>query len=976
MTELIQRIYENNMKEGVVPNTSEWLEKRKKLLSGSKIGAILGKSKFTSKRQVFLNMISKDTSTPSSSSSSSKIMQHGIDTENLVDFIYCEKTQSETKPMNLMIHREYPFIGATPDRINIGKGRLVEYKSVVNREIDTETIPEEYSIQCQIQMEVTDMEMCDFVEAKLIRVNEYEAKQYAENVGGIKEWINFTNSPTPTCNVKIFKDLYYNLQNNAVYVLERFVVHPTLIRDREWFKSVLPELKDFYDKVTQVSCDYIENGEDEIEIIDDTPSNSSSVSATGIVGSVFNTLTFGVFKRTKVTTTYEDACVVEENQESFIKENNEEENQNENEKKLRIMQALNIEYDYENDFMDIVEIRNVFNDDPFLSWCKFLQSHSLIKDGVTQSSSSTFLSIFKNKEKQYHQLIERLISSKAQENNFTLKLIRPPHLLTDDVFKQTSQAIFNDNVDIIINPYFVNHTTKRYGTCSALMKVKVFSKLLSRVPVALTVLNQDKYIPVSFKYASLSLKTNHFIYNNGSIPYYKAHLSLICDFLNDLKVDALGMGVIIARKYKMGDNTWNGWFDMVGLCDFKSPTTTTTAISTSESKRKRKAVDVDVETAAGLDFDIISKAKNCFEVLKDISVSGMKWYHYYKHSPSLLLVNDTIDLEEGVPLPLYYHPNMSNTQDAPFKILKQAFAEYLGEMTMVSHITPQHRIEGVSLFTPSFDLPTITQNMGPVITKYVSAILSAQRSSNGVVGKANAFPKEIKTDSVLPFIFDIEIINSLLMENFESSPTSSEEERIVCVSLIPVVTSFPLWKSSTVQTFTIESESIESEVKLIKDVYAFIRKECEHRNKTIDDAVLVHWGSLDASTFQNRLDAHTENENIKDNEYKKMLETHRFNFLDLLPIIKNNSKPIGVKGCFTYNLSDLANALYEQRKIEKTWMDEEECKFENGLEASSVALCYLKNSTDDRWKGRFENVKKYNANDVWMLREVFKFFYN
>jgi hypothetical protein len=430
------------------------------------------------------------------------------------------------------------------------------------------------------------------------------------------------------------------------------------------------------------------------------------------------------------------------------------------------------------------------------------------------------------------------------------------------------------------------------------------------------------------------------------------------------------MGVLIARKYKMGDNTWNGWFDMVGLCDFKASTTTTT----TDSKRKRKVEDV--ETAAGADFDVVSKARNCFDVLKDISLNGMKWYHFYKHSPALLLVNDVIDLEEGVHLPLYYHPNMSNTQDAPFKILKQAFAEYLGEMTMVSYLTPQHRIDGVSLFNPSFDLPLITRNMGPVITKYVSAILSAQRSSEGVVGKANKYPKEMVDGDVLPFIFDVEIINSLLMEDFESiSPTtSSENECIFCVSISPVFPSLPLLKNVNVQTFTMDSKNIESEIKLIKDIYTFIQKECEHRDKTINNAVLVHWGSLDASTFQNRLDAHFDNPNIKDIEYKKMLETHRFSFFDLLPVIKNNSKPVGVKGCFTYNLSDLANALYEQRKIEKTWSDEEECKFENGLEASSVALCYLNNPKDERWQTRFEDVKKYNVNDVLMLREVFKFF--
>jgi len=72
-------------------------------------------------------------------------------------------------------HPKYPFIGASPDGINIDKnnkryGRMLEIKNVVSREING--IPKmEYWIQMQLQMETCDLNECDFLETKFIEYN-------------------------------------------------------------------------------------------------------------------------------------------------------------------------------------------------------------------------------------------------------------------------------------------------------------------------------------------------------------------------------------------------------------------------------------------------------------------------------------------------------------------------------------------------------------------------------------------------------------------------------------------------------------------------------------------------------------------------------------------------------------------------------------------------------------------------------------
>ncbi len=74
-------------------------------------------------------------------------------------------------------HEKYTFLGASPDGINVDKkteryGRMLEIKNIVNRVING--IPKkEYWIQMQLQMEVCDLDECDFLETKFIEYPDY-----------------------------------------------------------------------------------------------------------------------------------------------------------------------------------------------------------------------------------------------------------------------------------------------------------------------------------------------------------------------------------------------------------------------------------------------------------------------------------------------------------------------------------------------------------------------------------------------------------------------------------------------------------------------------------------------------------------------------------------------------------------------------------------------------------------------------------
>ena len=102
-------------------------------------------------------------------------MHCGVKYEPVTVQIYEQIYRTTIGEFGCIPHPKYPYIGASPDGINIDPsnpryGRMLEIKNIVNRDI-TGIPKEEYWIQTQIQMETCDLDECDFVET---RIKEYE----------------------------------------------------------------------------------------------------------------------------------------------------------------------------------------------------------------------------------------------------------------------------------------------------------------------------------------------------------------------------------------------------------------------------------------------------------------------------------------------------------------------------------------------------------------------------------------------------------------------------------------------------------------------------------------------------------------------------------------------------------------------------------------------------------------------------------
>lgn len=90
--------------------------------------------------------------------------------EPLTVMIYERDYNTTVEDFGCIQHEQYSFLGASPDGIIVDKtsgrfGRMLEIKNVVSREI-TGIPKKEYWTQMQLQMEVCDLDDCDFLETK------------------------------------------------------------------------------------------------------------------------------------------------------------------------------------------------------------------------------------------------------------------------------------------------------------------------------------------------------------------------------------------------------------------------------------------------------------------------------------------------------------------------------------------------------------------------------------------------------------------------------------------------------------------------------------------------------------------------------------------------------------------------------------------------------------------------------------------
>lgn len=196
--------------------------------------------------------------------------------EPLSVLIYEHKYKTTVEDFGCIQHPTYKFIGASPDGINVDKngdryGRMLEIKNVVSRDING--IPKkEYWVQMQLQMEVCDLDECDFLETKFTEYDGYYAYEndVSEKMKGIIIYFHtkdgkpfyvykpltivedkdVTKWEEDTITLYQSKEYKYTYMKFIYWKLEVFSC-VLVLRNKEWFKNNIPQLEKVWKIIEQ-----------------------------------------------------------------------------------------------------------------------------------------------------------------------------------------------------------------------------------------------------------------------------------------------------------------------------------------------------------------------------------------------------------------------------------------------------------------------------------------------------------------------------------------------------------------------------------------------------------------------------------------------------------------------------------------------------------------------------------------------------
>jgi len=235
--------------------TQEWYDFRHNHITASNAWKALGTN--ASRNQLIYEKCQTPNRDKFKSSLVETPMSWGNKYEYLTTCIYESKNQTKIDSFGCIAHKDYPFLAASPDGIVSGEinfGRMIEIKNVVSREI-TGIPKKDYYIQMQLQMEVCDLEECDFVETKFTEYDtetEFKADTSIHQKGVILVFVNDSNEfvyqymPLDVMDYdawideslsKIdpqltwFKNVYWKLDVYSCVLVKR---------QREWFKAAVP----------------------------------------------------------------------------------------------------------------------------------------------------------------------------------------------------------------------------------------------------------------------------------------------------------------------------------------------------------------------------------------------------------------------------------------------------------------------------------------------------------------------------------------------------------------------------------------------------------------------------------------------------------------------------------------------------------------------------------------------------------------
>jgi hypothetical protein len=178
ITDINVQIDKIKYKSQTVQKTEEWYIARHNMITASNLYKIFD-SVCVQNELIYekCKPFGKNNSMYNQTTNPTSSLNWGNKYEPISIMLYEDIFSTKIDSVGCIPHDTYNFIGASPDGINTDPssdryGRLLEIKNVKSREIDG-VVSKPYWVQTQIQMEVCNLNECDFLETKFIEYENY-----------------------------------------------------------------------------------------------------------------------------------------------------------------------------------------------------------------------------------------------------------------------------------------------------------------------------------------------------------------------------------------------------------------------------------------------------------------------------------------------------------------------------------------------------------------------------------------------------------------------------------------------------------------------------------------------------------------------------------------------------------------------------------------------------------------------------------
>jgi putative phage-type endonuclease len=255
-----------------VQKSPEWYAFRDTMITASDFGSILGDNPYSKSDTILLRKCGEPAYFPSKAL---EAMNFGNKYEDVAVLVYEYRNKVDIIDFGCLKHPSIDHLGASPDGIT-SNGVMLEIKCPTSRQITGEP-PAYYWCQVQGQLEVAELDRCDFIECNF-KEYENEEQYYADNYNGDYFLNKFGNEKgviaeffKKSDKTTIYKYAPVGIKDEALENWKTHIVKETstndlvifcfsfwylevvscvpIYRDQEWFNSSKGELEFFWKSV-------------------------------------------------------------------------------------------------------------------------------------------------------------------------------------------------------------------------------------------------------------------------------------------------------------------------------------------------------------------------------------------------------------------------------------------------------------------------------------------------------------------------------------------------------------------------------------------------------------------------------------------------------------------------------------------------------------------------------------------------------